>query len=69
MGQLSSGDASGFRNELVAYFRECKSQVRENFNEMDFENADKRTKMEEHIANMETKYDSLINSLNNMSFE
>ena len=69
MGQLSQSDANSFRNELVSYLGRCKKDVRENFTEMDFENADKRTKMEEHISNMEKKYDGLINELNSMSFE
>jgi hypothetical protein len=69
MGQLSQSDASSFRNELVSYLGRCKKDVRENFTEMDFENADKRKSMETHIANMERKYDSLISELNNMSFE
>ena len=69
MGQLSQGDAISFRDELVDYFTKCKSDVRENFEEMDFENADKRTMVEEYISNMEGKYDSLISELNNMSFE
>ena len=69
MGQLSAGDAANYREKLANYLRKCKSQVRENFEEMDFENADKRTKMEEYISNMEMKYDSLISELNGMCFE
>ena len=69
MGQLSQSDASSFRNTLVSYFESCKADVRENFEEMDFENADKRTKMEEYISNIEMKYDSLISELNGMCFE
>ncbi|CBK73064.1 hypothetical protein CIY_00740 [Butyrivibrio fibrisolvens 16/4] len=69
MGQLSAGDAASYREKLANYLKKCKSQVRENFNEMDFENADKRTQMETHIVSMENKYDSIINELNNMSFE
>ena len=69
MGQLSKSDARSFRDDLVSYFGKCKKDVRENFTEMDFENADKRTKMEEYISNMEKKYDGLIKELNDMSFE
>ena len=69
MGQLSQADASSFRNELVTYFTGLKSDVRENFNEMDFENADKRTQMGVYISNMESKFDDLIRDLNNLSFE
>ena len=69
MGQLSKSDASSFRDDLVSYFGKCTKDVRENFTEMDFENADKRTKMEEYISNMEKKYDGLIKELNDMSFE
>ncbi|WP_458459684.1 hypothetical protein [Pseudobutyrivibrio sp.] len=69
MGQLSQSDANSFRNELVSYLERCKKDVRENFTEMDFENADKRKQMETHISNMERKYSGLINELNGMSFE
>ena len=41
----------------------------ENFDEMDFDNADKKTEMEKSIVNMENRYDTLINQLSNMSFE
>ena len=69
MGQLSAGDAANYREKLANYLRKCKSQVRENFEEMDFENADKRTTMEGYVINMENKYDSIISELNSMSFE
>lgn len=69
MGQLSSSDAESFKYDLISYFRRCKADVRENFDEMDFDNADKKTEMEKSIVNMENRYDSLINQLSNMSFE
>ena len=69
MGQLSKGDAESYQNDLAEYLGECRSQVRENFNEMDFENADKRTQMEKYIEKMEKKYDSLISDLKSLSFE
>ena len=69
MGELAQEDASRVRDSFIEYFQKSKSGVRENFEEMDFENADKRTQMEQNIINMEMKYDSLINELRNMSFE
>ncbi|MCR5195466.1 MAG: hypothetical protein K6D38_04055 [Pseudobutyrivibrio sp.] len=69
MGQLSSGDASRFKSDLVSCFQYKKADIRENFNEMDFENADKETKMEEYISSIETKFDSMINVLNSIGFE
>ena len=37
MGQLSSSDAESFKYDLISYFRRCKADVRENFDEMDFD--------------------------------
>ena len=46
-----------------------KSRVREDFEEMDFENADQRNHMESHVNSIEGIIAGLISKLDSMTFE
>lgn len=69
MGELSKSDAEAKRNRYTETLKKIKKNVREDFEEMDFENAFQRRKMEKTIAKMEKKYDECIKLLADMSFE
>lgn len=69
MGELSKSDAEKKRNEYVTEITKVRNYVREDFEEMDFQNADQRDAMERYIENLEAEYNSLITTLNNMTFE
>ena len=69
MGELSKKDAEAKRDMYVENLTTQKGDIREDFEEMDFENADQRDVMESYIEAIELEYDSLITTLTNMSFE
>lgn len=68
MGELSKKDAEAKRDKYVELLAEAKEDVREDFEEMDFENAVQRNQMEEYIEDIETVFGNLISSLNDMEF-
>lgn len=69
MGELSKKDAEKKRDDYVDDLAKLKEDIREDFEEMDFVNADQRDAMETYIEDIESEYDALITMLNNMSFE
>ena len=69
MGELSRSDAEAKRSRYSETLKRIKKNVREDFGEMDFENAFQRKKMEKTIEKMEKKYDECIQLLERMSFE
>ena len=69
MGELSKKDAEKKRDDYVDDLAKLKEDIREDFEEMDFVNADQRDVMETYIEDIESEYDALITMLNNMSFE
>lgn len=69
MGELSRSDAEAKRSRYSETLKRIKKNVREDFREMDFENAFQRKKMEKTIEKMEKKYDECIQLLERMSFE
>lgn len=69
MGELSKSDAEKRRNNYVTEITKVRNYILEDFEEMDFQNADQRDAMEKHIENLEAEYNSLITTLNNMTFE
>lgn len=69
MGELSRQDAEAKRNKYISLLETNKKYIREDFMEMDFENADQRDRVEEYIEQIEAKLGSLIQSLNDMTFE
>ncbi len=69
MGELSRSDAEKRRDNYVSDLEKLKKYVREDFEEMDFENADQRDVMEGYIESIEAEFASLISTLNNMTFE
>ena len=68
MGEMSKADAERKRNSFRSKIEEAKKQVRENFDEMDFENARERTVMEGYIQEMEGEFAALIGTLDGMTF-
>lgn len=69
MGELSKADAEKKRNKYISQITKIKGYVREDFEEMDFENAQERTMMENCIESMESIYNSMIGMLAGMNFE
>lgn len=68
MGELSKRDAEAKRADYISKLTQLKAYARENFTEMDFENADQRDVIEGHIEEIEGYFDGLISSLENMQF-
>ena len=69
MGELSKSDAESKKSMYIESLKKLKKEVREDFTEMDFENADQRTEMEKQIEIMERAYDDGVKLLESMSFE
>lgn len=69
MGELSKADAEAKKQKYISIISDVKSDVREDFEEMDFENAVERTNMEAYIKSMEEEYDGLLRTLEGMRFE
>lgn len=69
MGQLTAGEARGQVTLYNHYLEEIIYQVKKNFNDMDFENADRRTDMEEIIQQIVTKCEETKEDLNHLHFE
>lgn len=69
MGELSKADAEKKRSSYITIIESVKKSVREDFEEMDFENAEERTLMEGYIKDMEEEYDGLVRTLDRMTFE
>ena len=69
MGELSKSDAESKKSMYVESLKKLKKEVREDFTEMDFENADQRTEVEKQIEIMERAYDDGVKLLESMSFE
>lgn len=69
MGELSKADAEKKRSSYITIIESVKKSVREDFEEMDFENAEERTLMEGYIKDMEEEYDGLVRTLDGMTFE
>ena len=69
MGELSKSDAESKKSMYIESLKKLKKEVREDFTEMDFENADQRTEIEKQIEIMERAYDDGVKLLESMSFE
>lgn len=69
MAELSARDANAKRTFFEKTLSEAKKQIRENFEEMDFENVDKRDAMEQCIETMEQACNQLLEQLSYMSFQ
>lgn len=69
MGELSKSDAEYKRSRYIERLNDLKGDIREDFEEMDFENADQRDVMEGYIELIEAEYESLISLLDNLTFE
>ncbi len=68
-GELSKSDAESKKSSYIESLKNLKKEVREDFTEMDFENADQRTEVEKQIEIMESAYDDGVKLLESMSFE
>lgn len=69
MGELSKNDAEKKRDSYMDDLIKLKGYIREDFEEMDFANANQRDVMEGYIELIESEYDSFISILHAMSFE
>lgn len=69
MGELSKNDAEKKRDSYMDDLIKLKGYIREDFEEMDFTNANQRDVMEGYIELIESEYDSFISILHAMSFE
>lgn len=69
MAELSARDGYLKTVNFVQQIIAVKKQIRENFEEMDFENADKRETMEQQVETMERLCSELIGELSGMSFQ
>ena len=65
MGELSKSDAESKKSSYI----ESLKNLKKDFTEMDFENADQRTEVEKQIEIMESAYDDGVKLLESMSFE
>lgn len=68
MGELSNQDADIKRENYIDSLRRMKQAVRENFDDMDFENANKRNELENLIISIEDSIQRRISTLNSMRF-
>lgn len=69
MGELSRADACAKRDRYKQIFTEIKTMAEKEFSDMDFENADKRTEMKEHIDAIKSECDARMAELDGFSFE
>ena len=69
MGELSKSDAESKKSSYIESLKNLKKEVREDFTEMDFENAGRMWRMEKQIEIMERAYDDGVKLLESMSFE
>ena len=68
MGELSNHDADIKRENYIDSLRRMKQAVRENFDDMDFENANKRNEVENIMISIEDSIQRRISTLNSMRF-
>lgn len=68
MGELSKSDAEVKRSKYISILTKQKEYVREDFEEMDFENAVQRDIMEGYIEEIEKEFGILLTTLQNMQF-
>lgn len=69
MAELSAKDAYAKKAYFEQKLYDVKAQIRNNFNEMDFANADKRDEMERCVEAMEQACDGLLGQLSGMTFQ
>lgn len=69
MGELSRADACAKREKYKQIFTEIMKMADKEFSDMDFENADKRTEIQEHIEKIKSECDVRIKELDSFSFE
>ena len=68
MGELSNHYADIKRENYIDSLRRMKQAVRENFDDMDFENANKRNEVENIMISIEDSIQRRISTLNSMRF-
>ena len=69
MGELSSAGANRKRASFVQVYENISKKVEDEFKDMDFENADKRTTVHEIVGVIQSECDKQINYLNGLTFE
>lgn len=69
MGELSCADACAKREKYKQVFTDIEKMAEKEFSDMDFENADKRTKVQEHVDAIKAECAAKISELDGLSFE
>ena len=69
MGELGAAYALTKKSMYIQKMSWAKGEVRKNFNDMDFENANKRDEMERYIEDVERILGELVTTLSDISFE
>lgn len=69
MGQLTAGEARSQAAIYKHYLEEIIHQAEKNFNDMDFENANRREEMREIIQNIKKECKEVKDDLNSLHFE
>lgn len=69
MGELNTWDACAKRDNYIWILQQMKSEIRENFEEMDFTNARERNLLERQITELEDTIQRRICDLTGMGFE
>lgn len=69
MGETNKGHAEMTRGLYRQVYEEILTGVRKNFEDMDFENADKRADMEKLVQDIEDRCHAQMNTLDAMEFE
>lgn len=68
MGELSKKDAEKKRDRYASIIVKIQENVREDFNEMDFQNAVQRNTMGGYVEDLQRELAKLIVALNDISF-
>lgn len=69
MGYLSRGDAESYKSQLIYDLKNIEKGMSMNYDEMDFENADKKKEMEKLITGINSDIEAKIKGLEGLSFE
>ncbi len=68
MGELSKNDAEKKRDKYASIIVKIQEKVREDFDEMDFQNAVQKNTMGGYVEDLQRELAKLIVALNDISF-
>lgn len=69
MGELNAWEANAKRDNYAWTLQQMKSEIRENFEEMDFTNARERNLLERHVIEIEDMIQRQMNKVAGIGFE